>query len=139
MALPNVRAFFNRKLVSADLSAKVALFRDTAVEREDQSGAFIRISFDLLIGADGAHSAVRQYLAKTLRMDFSQKWIDTQWCEFHIGGAADGGAKLNTDASHVWPQQDFIFLALPNTVSQKHSRYHVLLINIRCKGQHVHL
>lgn len=59
-AMPNVKLFFNHKLVGADFKAKKAWF-----EIKDKKE--IEVTFDLCIGADGAFSATRYHMAKYCR------------------------------------------------------------------------
>ncbi|KAK7921591.1 Kynurenine 3-monooxygenase [Apiospora marii] len=112
-ALPNARVFFNRKLLHADLNAREAIFTDS---RSDPFGvqSFTRARFDLIIGADGSHSAVRHHLARFSHLNTTTRWLDTWWCEFHIPQGPDGQPKLPLDHLHVWPTRDFMFIALPN-------------------------
>jgi kynurenine 3-monooxygenase len=117
MGSPNVKVLYNRKLIQADLESKVAVFADAAIEGSYAEENYTRVEFDLLIGADGAHSAVRHQMAKYAQINLSQTWLDTWWCEFLICQSEDGKPKINLDTLHVWPQQDSMFLALPNPVS----------------------
>ncbi|KAK8133492.1 FAD/NAD(P)-binding domain-containing protein [Apiospora sp. TS-2023a] len=112
-ALPNVKVFFNQKLLHADLNAKEAVFTDS---RSDPFGvqSFARVRFDLIIGADGSHSAVRHNLARFNHLNMTNRWLDTWWCEFHIPQGPDGQPKIHLDCLHVWPTKDFMFIALPN-------------------------
>ncbi|KAI1841258.1 hypothetical protein JX265_010129 [Neoarthrinium moseri] len=112
--LPNVKVFFGRKLIHADLDNKKAVFADASIEDTYGGSNFERVSFDLLIGADGAHSAVRHHLARYRNINIDQRWLDNCWCEFQIAQADDGRPKINLDTLHVWPNNDIMFLALPN-------------------------
>ncbi|KAK4223670.1 putative monooxygenase [Podospora fimiseda] len=121
-AMPNVTFFFNHKLTGADFKKNRAWFevRDGSSSK-DQRPQEIEIDFDLMIGADGAHSAVRYHLMKYTRMDYKQEYIDTLWCEFQIQPketAAD--APLNSkfvispNHLHIWPGKEFMFIAIPS-------------------------
>lgn len=68
------------------------------------------ISFDLLIGADGAYSAVRHSLQVGGRFNFSQEYIEHGYKEIHI----PAGSGLETNALHIWPRESFMMIALPN-------------------------
>lgn len=98
------------------MDTKVAIFADSCLKDSYLNQEYMRVPFDLLIGADGAHSAVRHHLGKYTNIDTSQKWHDIWWAEFSIPQAKDGKPKLNTRTLHVWPQDDFMFIALPNPV-----------------------
>lgn len=112
--MPNVKAHFNSKLVHADLDAKVAVFADSRLKDSYSGQSYKRVTFDLLIGADGAHSAVRHHLARYTNSDISQRWLDLCWCEFLVSQASDGKPRISLDTLHVWPNKDSMFLALPN-------------------------
>jgi kynurenine 3-monooxygenase len=117
--MPNVKIFFNHKLTGADFKSNLAWF--------EQRGNFvpggptrrppeIEVKFDFMIGADGAHSAVRFHLMKFARMTYQQEYIDTLWCEFAIPPVpeADGGGfRLSPNHLHIWPCGTFMFIAIP--------------------------
>ncbi|KAH8166311.1 hypothetical protein CIB48_g1951 [Xylaria polymorpha] len=119
--MPNVKFFFNHKLTGADFKNRKAWF-----ERRDQTTTSnrpteIEIDFDFMIGADGAHSAVRYHLMKFTRMNYKQEYIDTLWCEFQIqprGGSSDQGIKskfrISPNHLHIWPGKKFMFIAIPS-------------------------
>ena len=68
--------------------------------------------FDLIIGADGAFSAVRWAMQITDRFDFSQHYIEHGYKELEI--PAEAGASLEKNALHIWPRESFMMIALPN-------------------------
>lgn len=72
------------------------------------------VSFDYLIGADGAHSAARFHLMKFARVDYQQEYIDTLWCEFRIPPSEDGEFRISPNHLHIWPGREFMFIALPS-------------------------
>ncbi len=125
--MPNVKLFFNHKLVGADFKSKKAWLE----VKTPSSTSELEITFDLMIGADGAHSATRYHLMKYTRMDYKQEYIDTLWCEFRIeqklenwGGMEDGGKseeetfkakfKMSPNHLHIWPGKDHMFIAIPS-------------------------
>lgn len=124
-SMPNVKFCFNHKLTGADFKRRKAWF-----EYRDQTAAVnrpveVEVDFDLMIGADGAHSAVRYHLMKFTRMDYSQEYIDTLWCEFLVqpNNVSDGqkaGAqskfRISPNHLHIWPGKEFMFVAIPNDV-----------------------
>lgn len=121
--MPNVKLLFNHKLTGADFRTCKAWF-----EVRDQKAlgkgrpVEIEIDFDLMIGADGAHSAVRYHMMKFSRMDYQQEYIDTLWCEFHIPRKCDESAsesrfRISPNHLHIWPGKEFMFIAIPSEVS----------------------
>ena len=71
-------------------------------------------NFDLIIGADGAFSAVRGAFQITDRFDYSQDYIDHGYKELHIPPGAAGSFQLEKNALHIWPRESFMMIALPN-------------------------
>lgn len=69
---------------------------------------------DLLIGADGAFSVVRQAMQASDRFEFSQSYIEHGYKELTIPAAADGTFQLDPKALHIWPRESFMLIALPN-------------------------
>ncbi|RYP59529.1 hypothetical protein DL769_008489 [Monosporascus sp. CRB-8-3] len=120
-AMPNVKFFFNHKLTGADFKRCKAWFE---VRRSSDSGdrpREIEVNFDFMLGADGAHSAVRYHLMKFTRMDYQQEYIDTLWCEFQIKPAKkprysgmDSRFRISPNHLHIWPGKQFMFIAIPS-------------------------
>lgn len=71
-------------------------------------------NFDLIIGADGAFSAVRSAMQFTDRFDYSQDYIDHGYKELHIPPGTAGSFQLEKNALHIWPRESFMMIALPN-------------------------
>lgn len=76
-------------------------------------------TFDFIIGADGAHSPLRQHLMRQSNMNYQQEYVDVLWCDFSMPPAADGSPKLDPTSLHVWPNKDCMFLGFPDIVSHK--------------------
>jgi kynurenine 3-monooxygenase len=70
--------------------------------------------FDLIIGADGAFSAVRTAFQFTDRFDYEQDYIDHGYKELHIPPGAKGSFQLEKNYLHIWPRESFMMIALPN-------------------------
>ncbi|MCJ1463544.1 hypothetical protein MMC07_002152 [Pseudocyphellaria aurata] len=119
---PNVTLFFNHKFISADLDQKRAKFEKKCLVQngkniDDAKAAQwenVEVDFDLLIGADGAHSVTRQQLSRYAKINLQQTWVDTLWCEFLIPSFKGGGFPLLSDHLHLWPQKRSMFIASPN-------------------------
>ncbi|KAI9838594.1 MAG: Kynurenine 3-monooxygenase [Sarea resinae] len=114
-AMPNVTFFFNHKLTGADFRSNRAWFeRRNDVSNKNPQADEIEISFDFLIGADGAHSSTRYHLMKYTQMNYTQEYIDTLWCEFQIPPSATNSFRLSPNHLHIWPGQQFMFIAIPS-------------------------
>lgn len=124
-SMPNVKLLFNHKLTGADFKAQKAWFetRDRATFANGRAKE-IEVDFDFMIGADGAHSAVRYHMMKFTRMDYQQEYIDTLWCEFRIdpqvvqeGEDYEVRFQISPNHLHIWPGKEFMFIAIPSEVS----------------------
>ncbi|CAN8101024.1 unnamed protein product [Discula destructiva] len=123
-AMPNVKFCFNHKLARADFRKNKAWFevKNASAGQPDK----VEVDFDLMLGADGAHSAVRAQLMKFTHMDFEQRYVDTLWCEFSIqpkpvassssSSSSDPMAKFRISPNHlhIWPGKTFMFIAIPS-------------------------
>ncbi|MBX3376695.1 MAG: FAD-dependent monooxygenase [Phycisphaeraceae bacterium] len=129
-AIPGVEFAFDHLCMDADVAAGVAVFK-----RLD--GSEVRVQGDLLIGADGAFSAVRGAMQKTDRFEYSQSYLGHGYKELVIpakerdsegarqrgsdGGRAAQGGEVNRglfamepNALHIWPRGGAMMIALPN-------------------------
>lgn len=71
----------------------------------------------IVIGTDGAGSIVRRSLiaqSTELLFNYSQDFLRHGYKELSILPAKDGGWKIEKEALHIWPQGDFMIIALPN-------------------------
>lgn len=68
------------------------------------------LNYEMLIGADGAYSAVRHSLQIGGRFNFSQEYIEHGYKELHI----PAGTNVEKNALHIWPRESFMMIALPN-------------------------
>lgn len=78
----------------------------------ENSSAVFSQRFDLIIGSDGAFSAVRTAMQFTDRYNFSQDYIEHGYKELHI--PALNGWIIEPNALHIWPRESFMMIALPN-------------------------
>ncbi|KAF2643238.1 FAD/NAD(P)-binding domain-containing protein [Massarina eburnea CBS 473.64] len=113
-SMPNVNFFFHHKLIGVDFKKRLAWFERHHHTDDPVRGFEIEVKFDFMIGADGAHSAVRYHLMKFTPMSYQQEYIDKLWCQFHIPPGPDGEFRLPPNYLHIWPQDESMFIALPN-------------------------
>jgi kynurenine 3-monooxygenase len=106
--LPDVRFSFGQRVRAVDLERGEVTALDTA------TGAARTIRGDVVIGADGAFSAVRRQLAKQDRFDYQQAFLSHGYKELSIPPSGDGGFRLEKNALHIWPRGGFMMIALPN-------------------------
>lgn len=69
---------------------------------------------DLVVGADGAGSAVREAMRATGSMEACTDFIDSGYKELSIPAGPGGSFLLENDALHIWPRGQFMMIALPN-------------------------
>ncbi len=99
-----VKIHFQKRCAKVDVHSNTLHFEDGETH-----------TADLLIGADGAFSALRTAYTYIDRVNASQHYIDQGYKELVIPAAADGSFQLQpTDALHIWPRRQYMMIALPN-------------------------
>ncbi len=68
----------------------------------------------VVIGTDGAYSAVRGELLRREHQDFSQSYLSHGYRELYIPPAPDGTPRLEPEALHIWPRGGFMMMAMAN-------------------------
>jgi kynurenine 3-monooxygenase len=103
-----VRVFFQRRCTGIDLHTGAVELLDEA------AGAATHIPADIVIGADGAYSAVRAQMQKQERFNYQQDYLPYAYKELSIPAGPGGGFALEKHALHIWPRHSFMMIALPN-------------------------
>ena len=98
---------FEQRLIDLELRRGVAVF-DGGVDNT------LRVPFEVVIGADGAYSAVRARLQRTDRFSYEQDYLEHGYKELTIRPLPDGGFAFDPSALHIWPRGDHMMIALPN-------------------------
>lgn len=80
----------------------------------EQNGKTNNHPFEVLLGTDGAFSALRYSLQKTDRFEYSQSYLPHGYKELHIPPTASGDFAMDPDGLHIWPRGQFMMIALPN-------------------------
>jgi kynurenine 3-monooxygenase len=117
------RAGLNRQLVEAAAGEASVEFRFdhrlTGLDHERGEVRFetpdgaVSAEHDIVIGADGAYSVVRERLTHVEGTDFSQTFLPWGYKELSIP-ARDGEFALDPGALHIWPRGGSMMIALPN-------------------------
>ncbi|MDH3283709.1 MAG: FAD-dependent monooxygenase [Acidobacteriota bacterium] len=103
-----VRFFFRRKLVAADLDTGHLTFED------EETSETTSVHAPLVIGADGAASAVRRELVNGAGIDESVDLLEYGYKELLIPADEEGGYRIEKNALHIWPRGRIMLMALPN-------------------------
>jgi kynurenine 3-monooxygenase len=99
---------FHARLDRVDFDARRARF----VDERDQSET--EVEFAVLIGADGAGSAVRAAMEAEQPLGQHTDFLDHGYKELTIPPLADGSPALDPAALHIWPRGGYMLIALPN-------------------------
>jgi kynurenine 3-monooxygenase len=101
---PNVEMHFDHRCVHADVESGTLEFHNGK-----------QVNADLIVGADGAYSVVRQAMQRRERFNYSQEYLGHGYKELAIAPGADGSFRLEKHALHIWPRGGFMLIALPNS------------------------
>lgn len=101
-----VKFFFEHRCLDVNLEKTELTFQHQHDTRHHQS--------DLIIGADGAFSAIRAALQVSDRFEYSQHYIEHGYKELRIPPGPNGEFMLEREALHIWPRESFMLIALPN-------------------------
>ncbi|XP_026757612.2 kynurenine 3-monooxygenase [Galleria mellonella] len=104
----NVTKYFNHKLIEANLQKGTLTFLKTDTKEN------VDVKADLIIGADGAFSAVRKSMMKQPLFDYTQKYIEHGYLELCIPADEQGSFQMPANYLHIWPRGNFMMIALPN-------------------------
>jgi kynurenine 3-monooxygenase len=97
---------FDHRLVDIEMRSSNAVFETSEVR--------LRERFDVMIGADGAYSAVRNRLQRIDRFSYEQDYLEHGYKELTIPARADGSHAMEPHALHIWPRGGHMMIALPN-------------------------
>lgn len=81
---------------------------------KDNSGKEQTITADLLFGADGAHSSLRQAFTLIDRVNSSRYYINSGYKELYIPAGNDNSFLMEKNALHIWPRGEYMMIALAN-------------------------
>jgi kynurenine 3-monooxygenase len=106
---PGVRIHFGRKCAAVDPEKGSVSLLD--VETGETSIA----AGDVVVGADGVFSAVRQQMQRLDRFDYQQTYLEQGYKELTLPPEPGGRFALEKNALHIWPRGGFMMIALPNS------------------------
>ncbi len=108
--MEHIALIFNHSCLDVDLENGIGKFHDEVNNRE------VLLKGDIVIGADGAGSALRKsmFLHKKFLFSFSQNFLTHGYKELTFPPAKDGGYLTEKGALHIWPRGENMVIALPN-------------------------
>lgn len=99
---------FHRRCQGCDLkTGEIRLRNEDTSEETNQKT-------EVLIGCDGATSALRAEMLKLSHFDFSQQHLDYGYKELTIPAGPNEKPLLEPNALHIWPRGNHMLIALPN-------------------------
>lgn len=104
----NINFHFNEKCWDVNLNDAITHSENTV------TGQRLNVKADVVFGADGAFSSVRNAMMKTERYNYSQTYLEHGYKELTIPANSEGKHQLNPNALHIWPRGKFMLIALPN-------------------------
>jgi kynurenine 3-monooxygenase len=105
---PGVAVHFLHRCTGYNLRTRTLTIRD------ETTGGEFDVEAPVVIGTDGAASAVRLSLMLATRMNYSQEFLEHGYKELTIPPATDGAFQMDPNALHIWPRGGFMMIALPN-------------------------
>jgi len=106
--MDNVSLEFERKCVGVDFDTPSLTLADEQGETRPPVDAGV------IVGADGAFSAVRRFMQRRDRFNYRQDYLPIGYKELTIPAGPNGSFLLEKNALHVWPRETFMMIALPN-------------------------
>ncbi|CAN5199020.1 NAD(P)/FAD-dependent oxidoreductase [soil metagenome] len=103
------RLHFDTRLEAVDFDTR----RATLADERDNSRR--EITFEVLLGADGAGSGLRAAMQSVTDLGEHFEPLGHGYRELEIPPAADGSFLLEPNALHIWPRGNYMCIALPNT------------------------
>ncbi|MFB3138766.1 MAG: FAD-dependent oxidoreductase [Phycisphaerales bacterium] len=105
---PNVRVHFEHRCIDVDIDHPSVTLLNTA------DNETTRVDADIVIGCDGAFSAVRARMQLVDQVDYSQTYLGHGYKELTVPPTRGGEFAMEPHALHIWPRGGSMMIALPN-------------------------
>lgn len=105
---PEIKILFDQECVEINKQTREVVFLDK--EKDEK----YTIKPDILVGADGTFSTVRQQMQRGMRADYSREFLDSGYKELRIPPDENGKYRLDPTYLHVYPRGETLLLALSN-------------------------
>jgi len=103
-----VKIFFEHRCSHVDVAANTLYFELPGKPEKV-------VQADLLFGADGAFSALRDSYAHMTRVNADHTYLEYGYKELCILPGNNGEWLMEKNALHIWPRGNYMLIALPNT------------------------
>lgn len=103
-----VAIYFNQRCTGYDHRTGTVQLRD------EERGMTTAVESEVVIGTDGAASAIRAAMQHAPRFNYAQSYLDYGYKELTIPAGPEGEHRIETHALHIWPRGSFMLIALPN-------------------------
>lgn len=107
-SFPNVKVMFHHSCTHLNVHEGIAYFQ------HGPTGQEFCVTSDVVIGADGVFSIVRQQIHRTIRSNFTQEFIEWGYKELSIPPGPSSSFVLEKMAFHLWPRGSYMLMAVPN-------------------------
>ena len=89
-------------------------FDTSTISYQKSDGPLTQQQADIIVGSDGAFSAIRKSMQLTDRFNYSQHYIEHGYKELTIPAGKNGEYLLGKHSLHIWPRGNYMLIALPN-------------------------
>ncbi|WP_133139060.1 FAD-dependent oxidoreductase [Legionella genomosp. 1] len=103
---PQIHQYFDIKIIDLDLDKKILYFQHQGGETEPHQ-------YELLIGADGAASFVRQTMAEQKKISATRSFLPYGYKELSLSNQSS--QQFAPEHLHLWPRDSYLLLGNPNT------------------------
>ncbi|MBW4592008.1 MAG: FAD-dependent monooxygenase [Brasilonema angustatum HA4187-MV1] len=105
-----LKIHFDHQCKQVDFEAKTVTFENTAVNPTGE----VTVDYDLLIGADGARSRVREQFLSTNQFELEKKYFPSAYKPIFL--PAESATSLKAGYLHTWRGTDGIFATLVHDI-----------------------
>ena len=105
---PDVEVIFNQDCKLVDFEKNELTVSDRVTGQTNVH------PFEIMIGADGAGSKIRQALIPIAGGESSSEFLDHDYKELEIPAGVNGLHQIEKEALHIWPRGGYMLIALPN-------------------------
>lgn len=101
-----VRFNFNHRIIDFSVHNRLIQF---GIDGEEKT-----LKPNLLVGADGAFSEIRNGFHQLGEFDFQKQVLEHGYKELTIPPDSNGAHRMEPNALHIWPREQFMLIGLPN-------------------------